>query len=466
LGAHAFGLQAMIRLFVLAIVRYSSITLLLAVLTSQWLGLSADAASMVWNDAFAHNREAMRQNMPLTRWRKHGFLNHLYQFDHKPLGQRTPVILVPGRAEEFQQNSWWKRFNRLAKKNDDFQKRYKLYAFIYASKNEVDVHAADFLEELHAYFGDFVAQGRTVKIVCYSLGGTITQEVLKDPNALSLVSSVQALAVSFHGSPMFNPEWFRRHLNPPNHSPIRQWWDKTIYHLYLFDKTNLTRGLAWDNFDGSQPLFGDITVQGHQLVSPVTPYHEPSTLRSFKDKLIVYTSYLDNNYTADRKQNTLIKAVINTPKLPETVVGSVLPYYGISVHSVFKYMNRQLANLPTYSAQHPAGEVKQLFRYNDGAFPLVSMLYLPPRSEEYDEDLQELTRFIDVKQARIFPNIDHMDMGEYVLRRTNIVVSDLMAPGDAAKTPSEWVISDLLTQPDESSPALKRLVGLPAENLP
>ncbi|MFX5987658.1 hypothetical protein ABTF25_19765, partial [Acinetobacter baumannii] len=71
-------------------------------------------------------------------------LNQIYEFDRSALGRRLPVILVPGRAEEFQQNSWWKSLNRMSAQNEEFTRRFKLYVFLYDSKKQLAEQAQDF----------------------------------------------------------------------------------------------------------------------------------------------------------------------------------------------------------------------------------------------------------------------------------------------------------------------------------
>ncbi len=390
---------------------------------------------------FIHSHSALRKSMPLVRWRKSGFLNHIYKFDEEPLGERVPVILVPGRAEEFQRSSWWKKFRKMSRKTEGFEEHYKLYAYIYDSKEELDAQTDDFVREMKAYFGDFLRDDRQVILVSYSLGGMITRKaMLEDEDIDELVHTMFAVAVPFHGSPLFDPEWFTQYIRPPNHSPVRRWWDKTVYRLYLFGKDNLKKGLSWNNFDGSKPMY-DGELQGHMLVSEIDPYRPHPRTDVIKRKIIIYASYLENEYTNPVDGDWDFLGL--TWYVPKAVVGSILPAY-TSVHSVFTYMNRQVANLPTYSPEHPMGREEHLYRYNDGVFPISSMLYLPPRDTPYHEDFDELVQFIDVQKARIFLNIDHMHIGEYALRRSQIRATDILHPDEGTRSPNEWLIHDLM----------------------
>ncbi|MBK8189483.1 MAG: hypothetical protein IPK79_03445 [Vampirovibrionales bacterium] len=388
----------------------------------------------------------LRAQMPLVQWRRRESLNHLYQFDETALVGRTPLILLPGRAEEFQQNSWWKKFRRMTRDNKPFNARYKLYAFIYNSSDELAVQAADFTREANAYFSDFPVQGRAMTLICYSLGGMITSEAMRDPSLLARVDRVFAIAVPFHGSPMFDPEWFTKYLRPGNHSPIRRFWDRSAYRLYLFGKSNLKDGLRWQNFDGSKPLYGKPEVYGHMLVGAAEPYHPHPVTDAFKRKLIVYASYLENPYTNPEKYKKKgVTQIIKMPLyLPRAVVGSLLPIYGVSVHSIFSYMNIQLANLPTYDPENPLGKNERLYRYNDGVFPLTSMLFLPARARPYRENFEDMLPLMDIRSARVFVGIDHVEIGEYARTRRRLITSDALDPKAGARTPHQWLILDLM----------------------
>ena len=71
----------------------------------------------------------------------------------------------------------------------------------------------------------------------------------------------------------------------------------------------------------------------------------PHTTREFKDRLIVYASYLENGYTESHqpynKRQLPWYVLDKSVQLPKEVVASVLPVYGLTVHSVFTYTNHQ-----------------------------------------------------------------------------------------------------------------------------
>ncbi len=398
------------------------------------------------------NLTASNATVPLVQSRKRHSLNHIYQFESSPLGERVPVILIPGRAEEFQNGAWWSKFRKEAKKNAYFQNHCKLYAFIYDSRNEVSEQSEDFTKDFMAIFGPeaSLAQKRKPILIGYSLGGIIARTAMEDDAVYDRVEKVIAIAVPFHGSPIFDPDWFTQFLAPGLRSPIRAAWDRAIYRFYLFDKSNLRRGLSWDNFDHSKPQFKQHIVKGDMVLPAMEAYREPSTTPRFKEKLLVYASYLPNHSTEEADKISLLEAPIklvqDTRKLPKAVVGSFIPFYGFSVHAVFDYTNLQLNNIPTYTPDSPEGKVNNLYRYNDGVIPLSSMLFLPARKTPYSEDLEDLLRAVDVPKVRLFYNLNHMHIGDYIpplLTPKKINTQDMCHPSEGKHTPNQWLLHDL-----------------------
>lgn len=390
------------------------------------------------------SEHALDNHIPLVTEIQRNDLNHIFAFDYRALGARTPVILVPGRAEEFQNNAWWKTFRKKVYNNRFFDEYFKLYVYIYNSKQELAIQTEGFSQDIKKYFNSLPAKQKVV-LISYSLGGIITKEAMEDPEIFQRVHSILAIAVPFHGSPIFDKLWFTQYLQAVSHSPIRRVWDQLTYRLYLFDKTNLTRGLRWDNFDNSRPQFDHdkTNIQGDQVNTPILPYVETLRTDAIKKKTRIYASYLENEYTESLDKGSLTR-IINTSKaLPKAIIGSVLPFYGFSVHSVFNYTNLQLANLSTYTPNYPLGQNTHLYRYNDGAIPLTSLLWLPPRSEPYKDDINGLCKAIDVPFTRIFVNLDHLDIGEYNHAIDKLETNDMLHPQDGKRTPNEWLLYDL-----------------------
>lgn len=390
--------------------------------------------------------ELQKRQMKLVSEKNRRNLNQIFEFDRTPLANRVPVILMPGRAEEFQHSAWWKRFRQESKRYDSFERNFKLYAFIYDSKEELDRQALDFVQEMKLHFGD-LPQERKAILVSYSLGGVISREAMDDPEIFERVHSVIAIGVPFHGSPLFDPDWFTQYMRPRNHSPIRKLWDMAIYRMYMMSKTNLTRGLKWNNFDESLPLFKmeEHEIHGDQVVGNLQAYQERPSTQAIKKKIVVYASYLQNEFTPAQPASLGLPNLVGnvTTQIPKEIIGALLPLYGSSVHAVFIYMNHQLANLPTFSVDHFKGKNEHIYRYNDGVIPLSSALYLPPSKTPYGGDLDQLVKAIDVPKARIFVNIDHMHLGEYSIIKNKTLAVDVIHQSEGKRTPNDWILYDL-----------------------
>ena len=313
---------------------------------------------------------------------------------------------------------------------------------------------------MNTHFGQLPKEQKVV-LVTYSLGGMIARDAMQNPDTMDRVSTVFGIAVPYHGSPLFDPEWFTRYFKHPDHSPLRTAWDRLIYRSYMFNKTNLTRGLSWDNFDRSMPRFDaeHINIQGDHVHQNIPAYEEPAHIAAFKQKLILYASYLENGFTKTNQPFNPIKlpkyVLDTTTKLPKRALGTVLPFYGFTVHSVFTYMNYQLATIPTYTPSDPQGKDTNLYRFNDGAIPLSSMLYLPARQTPYNDNFEGLINAMDAPAARVFVNIDHMHIGQYSMIKSKIRTKDVLHESDGDMTPNEWVLYDLQQLAAGTSPARK-----------
>jgi hypothetical protein len=387
--------------------------------------------------------------LPFIKHRQRNNLNHIYQFDATPLGQRTPLILLPGRAEEYQQNAWWHTLHKQFKRRPHLVARYKPYAYIYNSDHRLPMQVQGFVSSYQqAQFP------RPSVWVSYSLGGVIAREAMLHPDILPQVQANLAIAVPFHGSPIFNPEWFAQYLQPPNHSPVRRLSDRALYRFYLLDKTNLIEGMRWNNMDGSFPLFKPNTV----VVKPVFVY-EPfwnnlQRLTQLKQRTIVYASFLDNPYTG--RALSSLSRIQHAEKLTKDLLTSILPLDFVSVHAVMRYTNLQMSNLPTQTTE---GQKNQhVFRYNDGVVPISSALFLPERPTlPYTEQMTELAQLADVRQVRLFKGWDHMEIGEYFARTSRRTLHDVTEPTQKAQSPNAWVFTDLVNLHDarvEPTPTL------------
>lgn len=388
-------------------------------------------------------------------------LNRVFEFEPTPLDKRIPVVLVPGRAEEFQQSSWWKKIDKLIRKDAVFNQYFKLYVYVYDSTQAVEFQALDFSKEMKARFAH-LPEVQQVVLVTYSMGGMISVQAMQEAEIFNRIHTMFALAVPFHGSPLFDPDWFTTYMRSPNYSPIRTIWDRLIYRGYLYNKPNLIQGLRWNNFDSSLPQFdrGTVHVKGDQIFHRDVGFKSKPMDEEIKKKTIVYASYLENGYTKSNQPFNPLKlpkyVLDKSAKLPKELVGTVFPAYGLSAHSVLTYMNYQLANIPTFTPEYPEGKNTNLYRFNDGAIPLSSMLWLPQRDTPYSDDFQGLIKAVDVQKVRVFVNLDHMHIGDYGLRKSRLITDDVVHPQEGKRAPNEWIVKDLFALIYEDSGLLRQ----------
>ena len=95
--------------------------------------------------------QAQRTTPPLLEAVKQVHLNHLYAFDSKPLGDRIPLVILPGRAQEAQRNPWWRKFETRWKLQADLEARYKLYIFMYDSTQKLEIPTDEFRQDFHHF---------------------------------------------------------------------------------------------------------------------------------------------------------------------------------------------------------------------------------------------------------------------------------------------------------------------------
>lgn len=418
--------------------------------TKQMTTAKATKADKLLSRINEHFEHYPPEHLYNVRYRKLVGLDRIFEFDHSPLGNRIPLVLVPGRAEEFQPNSWWKKVESDAVRRKNFKKNFKVYAYIYDSRLPLKAQAEHFNRDMKHLFGKLPSRQKSV-LIAYSLGGLIMAEAMRDMAILEKVHTVFAIAVPFHGSPMFDPSWFSTYLSPPNHSPLRKFGDKVLYRAYLLDKTNLIEGLSWDNYDGSMPQFdaAEPGASDKSVIIGATTSIEDQYTKALKQKTVIYASFLPNEFSEPyvpakkRKHKLPLNIIMGAARIPGDVLGAILPFYS-NVHSVFPYMGQQLANIPTFTPENPEGKNTHLYRYNDGVIPMGSMLWLPNRNEPYSEDLQGQVDAMDVAKARIFVNLDHMHIGDYdSFRPKRVLTADILHPGEGKRKPREWLLYDV-----------------------
>ncbi|MCS6267141.1 MAG: hypothetical protein H2174_06205 [Vampirovibrio sp.] len=396
---------------------------------------------------------------PVVPWlfaRKMQHLNHLYQFDQTPLAGRQPLIVLPGRSQEGQGNPWWKKLARAIEKQPSIQKQYKFYLFLYDSTEPLSVLSPEFGQELDYFTKHLPENSPKMVIFSYSLGGLVARDTLiENPALLEKTQTIFGMAVPYHGSLLFDKSWFDKFFKNP--SPLRNLSDKMAYQAFMFGRDNLVQDMGWRNFDGSIPNI-KVTKFWHksakdgstQTQSPIylpEPKYRSTDAHvlAFKKKLVIYTSYIENAYTKTRKKRKPFLATTSDGLIhvPANLLGTVLPVYGYTVHGAMNYMNWQIANIPTYTPKAQWAGLQHLYRFNDGVIPLSSTLYLPERNTPYNEPLGGFESNYDGCFARVFYDVDHVDLAHYRWPEGHLTTSDIFHAEAGERKPMAWLFYDL-----------------------
>lgn len=379
-------------------------------------------------------KPALPWQVPYIDTVRHPSLNHIYRLHNRPESlQRQAVIVLPGRAQEKQATSWWRKFqHRLLVHQPQLMDRYDFYIFHYDSTQPDEVQNYFFTQEYRLFLKDHPTQ-RPV-LITYSLGGVIARDVLVSlPALLERTEAVFGLATPYHGAPVFSPQLIRPLLS--HWSPVRKAENQLTYGVYMMNKANLKSNLAWQNVDASLPTT-------HPAHKPLRFHESLPAVTLFRSKLIAYTSYVDTAYTNPKlKAFSPLRMVRN---LPTNLLSPVLPSTaGVTVHGVMRWQSQVLAKAPLWDASSQTPRETGAFRFNDGVIPLSSQLYLPQRATPYTESAYEQASLAKNKSNRIFYNIDHVDMGHYRWPEGPLNTWDVLHPDDGKRTPMAWLFYDL-----------------------
>lgn len=358
-------------------------------------------------------------------WRKG--LNQVYTFDSRPLGERTPVILIPGRAEEVQFSQWWRSIGGYAPRQQAFNQHYKLYLFLYDSTHDIPALSRDLKHALLS-LKPTLAPGKSVLLVSYSQGGLMAYDAMEDPGVYQMTRAHVAMAVPFYGTPMFSEAWFQQHFEIEGSTPLRRKWDLLMHRLYVKNKRTLVQHMNWN----PRP-------RAHSTACNQAPVAESC----IKSRMIVYGSYVPQKPVIEKPAVT--KIAKETLKLPYYVGNQVFPFYVFSLHRVFRTMSVAVGNVPDVNdpTYFP-------FKLNDGVVPLSSALFLAAHATApMPADLPGMQNRVDVQKARVFEDLDHMDYAELHRSREELRRNDLLHLQEGRRSPMEWLLYDLdqLAQP-------------------
>lgn len=401
----------------------------------------------------------------------------VYQLDDQPLGDRKPLLLVHGLVGENWPLFRWGDVTKHLSASKDFQARYKIYLARYNTVLPLSAVIQPFREALHKLS---VGCGkRPITIVALSMGGNVVQEAMADSHIDSAVESVLTMGTPFHGSPLFTYDWMKYGFLTNHRVP----WVKAdlfmSYHLYFQRHRNLLADLRWDNVDGNIPDVGDYTaflpwrVRGDLTASRDGNPHITqinAELKTDKSKFITYGGYLVAPWAkADRPT-----FVWQASHLPMRFVRTTVPFHFGREHPVLRVLNREISWVPPNA--DVAGDPqltsrKIVYGLNDGITPVASALFLPAATftDNFvlsESDIGALAKFVDVRKARVFRNIDHLTyIDGYRPRHASRLLRDELNPGDGNRTIFDWMLADLMN-PDFASPVARKIPSAESADVP
>jgi hypothetical protein len=186
-----------------------------------------------------------------------------------------------------------------------------------------------------------------------------------------------------------------------------------------------------------------------------------------KHKLITYGGYMTNPYLAPRDARIVESAFL----YPYFVLFTSFPAHFGREHAALGLINHDMCCVRT--TKEVAQKAGQPFIYilNDGIAPLTSAIFMPGTvaREQYlahESDIIKLKDKLDVGQARVFRNVDHLTfIGSAPKTRVEVLhtpLKDELHPEDPAKDMFDWILADVLNSDQVTGQLAKNSGGIHA----
>lgn len=381
----------------------------------------------------------------------------LYQQDEEPIGNRKPLLLIHGLNGEYKEGFRWERVVEEFQKDPHFRDTYKIFygrfdTFSLVSTTKPYLKKA--IGDLDAYVGH-----KPITIMALSLGGSLVQEAMADPDIDRMVERVFALGTPFHGSPLFCYDWMRYGIVKSHNLP----WVRAdlclTYKLYFKQHPNLLADLRWDNADKGIPdigrfhtslpfrIKGDLTPERMDNPSRFKVTAEPAVDKS---KFTCYGGYLLTPYVVPHKYRAWRKVV----GWPWWFITCTVPFHMAFEHPVLRALNYEMGMLVVGGDSGKAVAGSSRYSLNDGITPLVSALFLPTKvlgdhPINREPDIKTIRGAIDIKRARAFRQIDHITFIDgYRPEGLGSDLRDELAPEQPPRDIFQWMLTDLLNKED------------------
>jgi hypothetical protein len=382
----------------------------------------------------------------------------IYEYDSSPADNRLPLLMVHGLEGENKQCFRWDHVCDYVQKDEAFKARYKVLLARYNTHialADVVPHFRQAVSEISTAFG-----GKRITMIALSMGGNVIQQAMVDPATSSRVERVLAMGSPFHGSPLFASDWMRFSMAKHYRLPLMRVDNCLPYTMYFNRHKNLLSDLPWDNCDNKIPNVGKFNfIFPYRITGTLSPsatgnrallkYTEPGVVD--KSKFVVYGAYLDT-LVAKPKQDTFFRASLH---YPSWLIFTKLPEHCGKEHPVLRVLNEHIAHAITDKERGTKGG-GNVYGLNDGITPLASALFLSDAAmgaHEFKsaEDVAAFKQLVDVRKARVFQNIDHVSFIDgYMPRGRSPLLRDELSPGVPERPIFQWILSDLMDQPDQS----------------
>lgn len=381
----------------------------------------------------------------------------IYEFDHEALGNRSPFLMVHGlRGEYYPYFRWQKVAEKLAK-SEEFNSRYKIYFARYSSLDRIEAVLPKFKEAINSLY--IAGKERPISMMALSMGGNLCYEALTDPKIDSEIRMLFTMGTPFHGSPLFCKDW----MNYTVYKRLSWPWTRIDHNLALklyFDKNPaLRQDLTWDNADETIPEVGHFWSKlpfgpsGKLTISDTINQRliKVNSKPFDRQKLICYGGYIVNPYMTPGIKRYLESAFL----YPLFLLSNSFPAHFAREHPVLELLNRDITNVQVTKTISKRAGTPFVYALNDGIAPVTSAIFLPPNvaRDQFiakESDFDKVRGRVDVHQARVFRNVDHLTFIDGV-RPLNPIISassgmvrDELNPQDGQKDIFAWILADIL----------------------
>ncbi|MBS2006764.1 MAG: hypothetical protein JST01_06985 [Cyanobacteria bacterium SZAS TMP-1] len=402
----------------------------------------------------------LSENIPLTpltkRIKKRPTEVQLFQLDNTPLGDRTPFLMVHGLRGEYCPGFRWQKLAEHFTKNEDFKARYKIYMVRYSSLDRIAFNLQSYKDVFNRLYN--MGKQKPITVMALSMGGNLAYEAMTDKDIDNKTQRLITLGTPFHGSPLFAKEWLTYSLYKRFSWPWTRVEHNLTYNFYFNDNKQLRQDLSWDNVDGAIPDVGKF--RSHLPLGPRGVLTVGDTINERlikvneapidKRKLITYSGYMTNEYLASREKRILESAFL----YPYFVLFTSFPAHFGREHAALGLINHDMCCVPsTKEVVKKAGE-PYIYVLNDGIAPVTSAIFLPKEvAREYylarESDIEKLKDKIDVGQARVFRDVDHLtfigsEPKTKAVSALHSPLKDQLNPNEPSREMFDWILSDVL----------------------